>query len=420
MTIRPSINGARLLDRLDAFAMIGGTADGGVDRQALTEGDRHARRAIADIAGRRGFGVFQDAAANLFVRRPGRNLDLPPFLIGSHLDTQPTGGRFDGALGTLAALEVLESLEDASTATEASLELVVWTNEEGCRFAPGSLGAQAFVNGMLADTLLQSRGVDGATLSNELAATLGSLPDVSSRPLGQAISGYIELHIEQAPHLERAGIPIGVVTGVQGTRWLQIRIVGDAGHAGTTPLSSRRDPMRAATAALARLYETIMPEDGEARFTVGRIAAEPSSVNAIPSAVTFYADIRHPDPHRLEAIERTIRSALCQASEKARCTVTVDRIFDMGPAGFCDDLIDCIEKTAQARGIDHRRVVSGAFHDALFISRIAPAAMIFVPCRDGVSHNAREFVEPEFCVTGAEILLHSTLRAIDNATRVNP
>lgn len=416
MPITPSINGTRLLGRLDAFAAIGATPDGGVDRQALTAGDRRARTAIADIAIARGFEVFQDAAANLFIRRPSAMTNTPPFLIGSHLDTQPTGGRFDGALGVLAALEVLESLEDVGTRTSAPLELVVWTNEEGCRFAPGSMGAQAFVNGTLSQTLLASRSTDGALLSDELAATLASLPQARPCPLGKAIAGYIELHIEQAPHLEQEGIPIGVVTGVQGARWLQVRVTGDAGHAGTTPLAARRDPMRAAVAGLASLYETIMPRDDAARFTVGRMTLEPGSVNAIPAAVTFYIDIRHPDLGALDAIETGIAAALRHAADEAGCTITIDRIFDMEPARFADALIDCIEDVAAARGVARKRVVSGAFHDALFINRIAPTAMIFVPCREGVSHNAREFVEPEFCVTGADILLHSTLQAMETIT----
>jgi len=412
MTPTLSINGTRLLDRLDVLSAIGATPEGGVDRQALTEGDRRARAAIADVAAARGFAVFQDAAANLFVRRAGSMAGGPPFLIGSHLDTQPTGGRFDGALGVLAALEVLESLEDAGIETPAPLELVVWTNEEGCRFAPGSMGAQAFVNGALSDPLLASLITDGALLPEELTATLASLPQARTRPLGAAIAGYIELHIEQAPHLEQEGIPIGVVTGVQGTRWLQVRLTGDAGHAGTTPFAARLDPMRAAVAGLAPLYDTIMPNDAEARFTVGRLTAEPSSINAIPSAVVFCIDIRHPDLGKLDAIEARIARTLLNAAGDAGCRIAIDRIFDMEPARFDETLIDCIETTATARGIASKRVVSGAFHDALFVSRIAPTAMIFVPCREGVSHNAREFVEPEFCVTGADILLHSTLRAM--------
>ncbi|UPA27584.1 Zn-dependent hydrolase [Shinella oryzae] len=418
MLITPSINGTRLLGRLDAFAAIGATADGGVDRQALTEGDRRARAAITEIALARGFAVSQDAAANLFIHRPGGHAGTLPLLIGSHLDTQPTGGRFDGALGVLAALEVLESLEDADIQTAAPIELVVWTNEEGCRFAPGSMGAQAFVDGALSDTLLESRSTDGLRLADELAATLKALPQARPCTLGKPIAGYLELHIEQAQNLERAGIPIGVVTGVQATRWLQVSVTGEAGHAGTTPLSARRDPMHATSMGLARLYETIMRHDTHARFTVGRMTVEPGSINAIPSTVIFYVDIRHPGRKELDAIEAQITGALHDAATGTGCTVAFERVFDMEPARFDDTLINAIEDVAKARGVASTRMVSGAFHDALFVSRVAPTAMIFVPCRDGISHNPREFVEPEFCIMGADILFHAALRASEMTVSV--
>lgn len=409
---RAAINGARLLQRLDDFAAIGATPRGGVDRQALTEGDRSARAKLAGIAAERGFAVYQDEAANLFVRRPGSDDSAPPFLIGSHLDTQPTGGRFDGALGTLAAFEVLESLEDAGVTTQAPVEVVAWTNEEGCRFAPGSLGAQAFVNGTIAGALLQSRSVDGARLADELAATLSALPSAAMRPLGSPIAGYIELHIEQGPILENEDVPIGVVTGVQGTRWLQVRVTGEAGHAGTTAHAARRDPMQAAVLGLARLYAAVMPQDEDARMTVGRISAEPGSINAIPASVVFSLDIRHPSLDRLDEIGAQIADTLQQTAVAHGCTVSIDRVFDMEPTRFAAPLIDCIEQVAGEQGLRHRKMISRAFHDALFIAGIAPSAMIFVPCRDGISHNEKEFVEPEHAVLGAEILLHSTLRAL--------
>jgi N-carbamoyl-L-amino-acid hydrolase len=409
MLITPSINGTRMLGRLDAFAEIGATADGGVDRQSLTEGDRRARAAITEIALARGFAVSQDAAANLFIHRRGGHAGTPPLLIGSHLDTQPTGGRFDGALGVIAALEVLESLEDGDIQTAAPIELVVWTNEEGCRFAPGSMGAQAFVDGTLSDTLLASRSTDGLRLADELAATREALPQAHLCTLGKPIAGYIELHIEQAPHLERAGIPIGVVTGVQGTRWLKVSVKGEAGHAGTTPLSARRDPMRATNMGLARLYETIMRTDTDARFTVGRMTVEPGSINAIPSTVVFYIDIRHPRLKELDAIEAEIIVTLHGAATGTGCTIAIERVFDMEPARFDNTLINAIEDVTKARGVASTRMVSGAFHDALFVSRVAPTAMIFIPCRDGISHNPREFVDPEFCIIGTDILFHTAL-----------
>ncbi len=413
MTVPFSINRRRLQLRLDKFAAIGGSPAGGVNRQALTRLDREARAALAQLAQARGFDVFQDSIANLFIRRAGRDNVRPPFLIGSHLDTQPTGGRFDGALGVLAGLEVLETLEDFGIQTECAVELVVWTNEEGCRFAPGSMGSQAYVVGALpADSL----GADGASLSEELSATLLALPTAKMRALGGCPSGYLELHIEQGPILEREGFPVGVVTAVQGTRWLQVRIVGEAAHAGTTPLSARRDPMQATAAALSQLFATIMPADPDARLTVGRIMAEPGSINAIATDVTFTIDLRHPDADRLDEVEGEVTEVLHYAAKTYGCEVQLSRLFSLAPAKFDDTLMSCIERAVRDRGTTSTRLVSGAFHDALFVGRIAPAAMIFVPCRNGVSHNENEYVEPRFVEIGADILLHSMQNALSVLT----
>lgn len=409
--MKPSveINGARLLKRLDDFAAIGATPAGGVNRQALGPQDQAARALLADLALARGFRVFQDPLANLFVRRAGKNDQLPPFLIGSHLDSQPTGGRYDGALGTLAAFEVLEALDDAGIETHVPIEVVAWTNEEGSRFAPGAMGSMAFSLGHIPGDWDDIKGTDGVLWRDALAATLVNLPAAETRPLGFPIAGYLELHIEQGPSLEKEDIPIGIVTGVQGTRWFEITISGQAAHAGTTQLSFRRDPMVAANAALHSLYATIMPEDENARFTVGRIAAYPGSVNAIAGSVSLSVDLRHPSSGNLDAIEARI-ARVFQASALANgCTVDIRKTFDMSPAQFSEPLINGVEHAARHLGLAAKHMVSGAFHDALYIARIAPAAMIFVPCRNGLSHNEAEYVEPEHCIAGAQMLLQSTL-----------
>ncbi len=224
MTGNPVINGARLLERLDRFAEIGATAGGGVNRQALTELDRQARLLLAELAEARGFGVFQDPAANLFIRRPGRDEAATPLLIGSHLDSQPSGGRFDGALGTLSAFEVLESLEDAGVETGRPIEVVAWTNEEGCRFAPGCMGSSAFSAGEIPLAWSDLIATDGVRFDDELRATVASLPQAAMRALGFPAYAYLEVHIEQGPSLEKEDIPIGIVTGIQGTRWLEVTV----------------------------------------------------------------------------------------------------------------------------------------------------------------------------------------------------
>ncbi|OJF96379.1 Zn-dependent hydrolase [Pararhizobium antarcticum] len=409
MNLRLQVNGKRLLKRLDDFAAIGATPAGGVDRQALSLEDRTARALLADLATQRGFSVFQDAMANLFIRRDGNAPDRPPFLIGSHLDSQPTGGRYDGALGTLAAFEVLETLEDAAIDTEAPIELVAWTNEEGSRFAPGTMGSMAFSVGHIPEDWQATRGTDGVPLRNALAATLEALPSAERKALGFPILGYLELHIEQGPSLEKENIPIGIVTGIQGTRWFEVTVTGQAAHAGTTQLGFRRDPMVAVTSALHALYNGIMPADEAARLTVGRIAAQPGSINAIPGSVTLTIDLRHPLLERLIAIEAQVLAAFQTACAAQGCSVDLRKTFDMSPALFSKTVVEGLEQAARHLGLPVKHMVSGAFHDAFYVAKVAPAAMIFVPCREGLSHNEAEYVEPEHSIAGAQMLLQSTL-----------
>jgi N-carbamoyl-L-amino-acid hydrolase len=407
------VNGERLLKRLDDFAAIGATPAGGVNRQALSLEDRKARVLLARLAIKRGFGVFQDDMANLFIRREGKNKTSPPFLIGSHLDSQPTGGRYDGALGTLAAFEVLETLQDEGIDTDVPIEVVAWTNEEGSRFAPGTMGSTAFSLGQIPEEWHGLRGTDGIFFHDALAETLGALPVAEQRKLGFPILGYLELHIEQGPTLEKENIPIGVVTGVQGTRWLEVTVTGQAAHAGTTQLTFRRDPMVAVASALHTLHSTIMPMDEDARLTVGRIAAHPGSINAIPGSVTLTIDLRHPQSDRLNVIEAEVLETFQAAAAAQSCQVDLRKTFDMSPASFSSISIKSIETAARDLGLAFKPMVSGAFHDALYISRLAPTAMIFVPCRNGLSHNEAEYVHPEDSVVGAQILFQSTLEVLD-------
>ncbi|MBB3572015.1 N-carbamoyl-L-amino-acid hydrolase [Rhizobium sp. BK491] len=380
-----------------------------MNRQALSADDRAARRLLAELAAARGFDIYQDAVANLFIRREGRDPSLPPVLIGSHLDSQPTGGRFDGALGTLSAFEVLEALDDAALATERSVEVVSWTNEEGSRFSPGCMGSMAFVGAGDILGWQDMRGVDGARFGDELAATLNALPEAVARPIGHSVSALVEVHIEQGPVLERMGVPIGIVTGVQGTKWLEISFTGEAAHAGTTPLEFRRDPMAAAVTAIAHLQQVVMPADPLARLTVGRMTIEPSSVNVIPSKVTFTVDIRHPREDALSSIQAQI-DAECRASAKHHMVdVHIEKRFDLAPGQFDMTIVDVIDNACERLGVSNMKLVSGAFHDALFVSRVAPTAMIFVPCRDGISHNEAEFVTSEHIEIGAKVLLETAL-----------
>ncbi|WP_184709042.1 Zn-dependent hydrolase [Rhizobium lusitanum] len=415
MNACPNISAPRLLQRIAEFATIGATPAGGVNRQALSTEDRAARKRLAELAAGRGFSIHQDAVANLFIRRDGSNPSLPPVLIGSHLDSQPTGGRFDGALGTLSAFEVLEALEDAGVITERAVEVVSWTNEEGSRFSPGCMGSMAFVDVGDIAGWQDIRGVEGARFGDELAATLNALPEARVQPIGHSISAFVEVHIEQGPVLERAGVPIGIVTGVQGTKWLEITFTGEAAHAGTTPLEFRKDPLAAAITAIARLQQAVMPADPLARLTVGRMTVEPSSVNVIPSKVTFTIDIRHPEEDVLASIEARVIAECRASAEDHALDAHIEKRFDMAPGTFDAAIVDVIENACESLDIPRMKLVSGAFHDALFVSRVAPAAMIFVPCRDGISHNESEFVSSENIETGAKVLLQTALSLAQGA-----
>lgn len=392
MSMKAEVNAARLLASVAEFAAIGATPAGGVNRPALSIEDRAARRRLAERALARGFTVFQDGIANLFIRREGRNAALPPLLIGSHLDSQPTGGRFDGALGTLSAFEVLEALADAEIETDRAVEVVAFTNEEGSRYSPGCMGSMAFAGAGTAGDWAATPATDGLLLADELAATLAALPEATVGPTGHPISAFVELHIEQGPVLEQEDVPIGVVTAVQGTKWFEIVFSGTAAHAGTTPFEFRKDPMGAAAAAIASLQSTVMPADPAARLTVGRISAEPGSINVIPSSVSFTVDIRHPDAAILAEMEQQVRRQCDEEGRRWNCDVAISQRVDMAPGRFSSSIATTIEDASRSLGLKSRRMVSGAFHDALFVSRVAPAAMIFVPCRDGISHNEAEFV----------------------------
>ncbi|TNB48115.1 Zn-dependent hydrolase [Martelella lutilitoris] len=414
MMPRPEINGERLLARLDLFAAVGATPGGGVNRQALTVGDREARSLLTRLAKARGFSVFQDDAANLFIRMEGRDGSLPPLLIGSHLDSQPSGGRFDGALGTLTAFEVLESLADAAFEPDRPVEVVAWTNEEGCRFAPGCMGSRAFVEGKVPAEWEGLRATDdGSRFNDDRLATIEALaPEIGHRRLGFPVAAYLELHIEQGPSLESAEIPVGIVTGVQGTRWLEVLFEGQTAHAGTTALQFRRDPLKALTRGLAALYETVMPEKDDARFTVGRIAVTPGSVNAIPATASCTIDLRHPDTFVLDQLEEDIRTQLAGAAETESVSFFIRKTVDMAPVTFSEDVVAALQAAARTAGFKTRSMISGAFHDALFLAGHAPSAMIFVPCRDGLSHNEAEYVKPEDSVAGARMFLASVLELL--------
>lgn len=393
------------------MAKIGAIAGNGVDRQALSAQDIEARALLISWAAARGFEVAVDDIANLFVRRAGTEPDLAPVLSGSHMDSQPLGGRFDGIFGVLAAFEALEALEQARVETRRSVELVAWTNEEGGRFAPGTMGSMAFTGTSSLEACLPVTDRDGIAFGEALADTLAATPHAARRPFNFPVEAYVEAHIEQGPRLEDAGLTIGVVTGIQGSRWFEVEVVGEAAHAGTTPLRARRDALRDAVAIIQALNEFAHDDADVVRFTVGRLEVIPNSPNTVPQRVVFSIDLRHPEAAVLmrlgDMIDETCRRAA------TRCDVRVNEIFHRMPCQFASRVIDAVEDAARRLDVPYMRMPSGAFHDAQFMNDVCATGMIFVPCEKGVSHNPAENAAPADLAAGARVLVE-TLVALAN------
>jgi len=392
----------RLWQRHMDMARLGARDDGGVNRQTLSEDDRAGRALIMDWAKARGYGLSIDDMANLFIRREGTT-DKPPVLAGSHMDSQPAGGRFDGIYGVLAAFEALQALDEAGVKTERAIECVNWTNEESTRFLPAAMGSRIWAGeGKVAD-FLDTLGTDGARFGDELAATLAAAEGhAERRPLGGAPHSYLEAHIEQGPVLEQKGLPVAAVTGIQGWRWFRVAVTGISGHAGTVPLAQRTDALQGAVRAVAALNALMQDDDDVVRFTVGRMEVEPNSSNTIASSARFTIDFRHPSEavlkERGDQIEEVVRAAA------APCEVEIMETTRSVPNDFPETMVALVESAAADLGLGHMRLASGAYHDAHFVSRVCPTAMIFVPCRGGVSHHPSEYSSPEHLAAGARVL----------------
>lgn len=392
----------RLWGRLMDLAAIGARSDGGVCRHALSPEDIEARALLINWAEQAGFEASVDGAANLWVRRPGLNPDAEPVIAGSHMDSQPAGGKFDGAYGVLATFEALQAMDDAGVKTERPVDMVAWTNEEGGRFDRGCTGSSVWSGAMPLEDYLDDIGADGVRLADALDETLAATPDLPRRERQFSAHAYLEPHIEQGPVLEAQNIPIAVVTSIQGVRWMNVEIEGTAGHAGTTPLKGRRDAFQAAHRAIAALNALLDDPDDVVRFTIGRIVVEPNSPNTIPDKVMFSIDFRHPDKALLDAKCEQMDALLTKAV--APCSFTITPTTHMDPVVFPQDLVGRLAAAADALGHECLHLASGAFHDALYVARRCPAAMIFIPCRGGLSHHPDEWAEPGHCATGARVL----------------
>jgi hydantoinase/carbamoylase family amidase len=396
------INADRLWARLMALAEIGATPAGGVNRQALSDGEIAAWRRVIAWAREAGLTASTDAAGNLFLTLAGRDRAAPPILAGSHLDSQPTGGKFDGAAGVMAALEVAVSFAERGETPARDLIVVAWMNEEGCRFAPGMMGSEVFTGVRGIETIRAVRDASGISVGDALDRVHAAFPDLPCRPLGFAAAAYLELHIEQGPLLEAADRVIGVVTGIQGKKTFQVVVAGAEGHAGTLPQQERRDAVAAFARLAAALHAEIGAIDAEIKFTVGRVSVEPNAPSVVPSRVTFSIDLRHPDNLVLDAAGARV-AALCH-QHAPPCVVTITALVDAPSNDFDSPLRERIARAADDQNLPAMAILSAAGHDARHLAKVCPAAMIFIPCRDGMSHVEHEWAEPENVAAGASVL----------------
>ncbi|MCX7932734.1 MAG: Zn-dependent hydrolase, partial [Rhodovarius sp.] len=400
------INGARLWDSLMAMARIGATPKGGVKRLTLTDTDRQARDLFRNWCEAAGLAVRVDEVGNIFARREGRDPGRPPVLIGSHLDSQPTGGKFDGALGVLAGLEVIRTLDELGIVTEAPIEVVNWTDEEGSRFGHSLLGSGTWAGIFPLEKTYALTDAEGVRVEEALTA-IGYRGTVPARPF--PADAYFELHIEQGPILEREGKMIGIVTGAQAQVWYDAQILGQEAHAGTTPPSARRDAL-VALARVVDLVERIMRSRGEeGRGTVGFVQVLPNSRNVIPGEVRCSVEFRHPSAEEVAGMAAEFEAGAAPLVAAAGCRWQLTELFRLPAQPFDPGCIALVREAAARLGLPAREIVSGAGHDACYVARHVPTAMIFTPCRDGLSHNEAESIHPEEAEAGCQVLFEAVL-----------
>jgi N-carbamoyl-L-amino-acid hydrolase len=404
------INGERLWASLMALAQIGATAKGGVCRLTLTDLDKQGRDLVSRWAQEAGMTITIDQIGNGFLRRPGRDNSLPPVMTGSHIDTQPTGGKFDGNYGVLAGLEVVRTLNDAGIQTEAPIEVAWWTNEEGSRFVPVMMGSGVFAGAFTLEHAYAATDSDGKTVRDELAR-IGYIG--SEVPGAHPIGSYFETHIEQGPVLEDHDVTIGVVTGVLGIRWYDCVVTGMEAHAGPTPMALRKDALQVAThlmqEVVACAHRHPQGDQNHGRGTVGMVNVFPNSRNVIPGRVKFSIDLRNASDALCDAMDADIRAVAAKLSAESGLSIEITPVSNYPAQPFHAECVEAVGRAAQKLGYSHMPVVSGAGHDAVYMARLAPAGMIFIPCKDGISHNEIEDAQPEHIAAGCNVLLHAML-----------
>lgn len=392
-------------------AKIGGTAKGGICRLTLTDSDRQVRDWFVRAGESIGSAVTIDEMGNIFVRQPGKDNSLPPIAMGSHLDTQPSGGKFDGIVGVLSGLEVLRTLNDAGYTTKTPLEVINWTNEEGSRFNPPMLASGVFASVFDRDFAYTREDRDGNKFGEELERIgYRGKTKCGNHKLG----AYFELHIEQGPVLEAENKTIGVVTGVQGQRWYDVTVTGRASHAGSTPMNMRQDAIVACARMVEAINKIALNHAPLAVSTVGLVEVKPNSRNVIPGSVFFSVDLRHPNDAMLDEMDKELKVMVNKVAREMGLKVKLENIWNAPSMKFDEVGIGIVRAAAKDLGYRHRDMVSGAGHDAVYIARVAPTAMVFIPCQNGISHNEIEKTEPEHVAAGANVLLHAVI-AYDKA-----
>jgi N-carbamoyl-L-amino-acid hydrolase len=400
----PRIDAERLWSSLMELAKIGATPKGGVRRVTLTPADREGRERFALWCREAGLEVRVDAIGNMFARRAGREATAPPVVMGSHLDTQPNGGRFDGAYGVMAGLEVMRALNDADMRTRVPLEVACWTNEEGSRFVPTMMGSGVFAGVYELEKILQNRDAEGVSVGDALQS-IGYRGEAGPHEL----AAYFEAHIEQGPVLEDTATTIGVVQGALGQRWFDVAITGQDAHAGPTPMHLRKDALLAAAQLTLEVNRIANAFPDSARGTVGHMQVKPNSRNVIPGEVRMTVDLRNARDATLlsmkDELERTAKAIALQR----RVDLEVKEVVYFPPSEFAAELVGRVRAAAQQLGYSHRDIVSGAAHDAVYLARVAPTAMVFVPCEGGISHNEIENARAEDLAAGCSVMLEAVL-----------
>ena len=400
------INGDRLWDSLMELAQIGATPKGGVCRLTLTDLDKQGRDLVTRWAREAGMTLTIDKIGNGFMRRPGRNNSLPPIMTGSHIDTQPTGGKFDGNYGVLAGIEVVRTLNDHGIETEAPIEVAFWTNEEGSRFVPVMMGSGVFAKAFTLEHAYAATDTEGKTVKGELER-IGYIGD--QEPGDHPIGAYFETHIEQGPVLEDNDKTIGVVSGVLGIRWFDCTVTGMEAHAGPTPMALRKDAMLAATRIMQDVVAAAHRHPPHGRGTVGMVQVFPNSRNVIPGRVKFSIDLRNSTDELVDAMAAEVKAFADQVAKEHGVQVHIEMVSSYPAQLFQPECVEAVGRAAVKLGYSHMPAVSGAGHDAVYMAKLAPSGMIFIPCKDGISHNEIEDAKPEHIEAGCNVLLHAML-----------